>query len=389
MKMQQRTDDEEKQKIDRMLWNLDRDNKMEELVRRKLELERLQENNKYVEDISKRRELELDQIDIEMKSRDVDSSELLQKALNHADYIQDQIESGAIDKEYQAKLVNVLMGDKNDPENKVMREELVEELRAKITQQKERKTMENQQFIQELNMKRMQFTDAEKKINEQKLLHEALSRRGIDFLSEMELGNAPPMEYVVKNLNIDEKQINRKVPFSVKDVVEQTRNTLDLNKERLERLKEDKKRSDNVVRETSYKPEPIYVSGKTKEVVDLILDIVVGKAWEEISIYDQYVDGLRKRSKVMKHREPIQDARIGYFSDRISMKEINTNLINKVMLKMLKEVATETNNVNEAVKLSALNIIIKSFKTQKDTDMTENTLAGILMAMQIQQLKEK
>lgn len=387
--MQQKKDEEEKQKVERMLWNLERDNKMEDLVRRKLELERLQENNKYIEDISKRREMELEQIESEMKGRDLESAELLQKALNHADYIQDQIESGAIDKEYQAKLVNVLSGDKNDPENKQMREELVEELKAKIMQQKERKTMENQQFIQELNMKRMQFTEAEKKINEQKLLHEALSRRGIDFLSELELGNAPPMEYVIKNLNIDEKQVNRKVPFSIKEVVENTRNTLDMNKDRLERLKEDKRISDNVVREVSFKPEPIFLSEKTQEVIDFILDIIVNKAWSEVSLYDQYVDGLRKRSKIMKHREPIQDARIGYFSDRIAMKEINNNIINKVVLKMLREVTNEANNVNEMAKLSALNIIIKSFKVQKETEMDENTLAGVLMAMQMQQVKEK
>jgi len=389
IKLQQKKDQDEQKKIDRMLWNVERDNKMEDLVRRKLELERLQENTKYIDDISSRRKLELEEIGSEMKNRDLESAELLQKALNHADFIQDQIDSGAIDKEYQAKLVYALSGDKTDPENKQMREELLEELKAKILQQKEQKSMESQQFIQELNMKRMEFADAEKKINEQKLLHEAISRRGIDFLSELELGNAPPMEYVVKNLNIDEKQVNRKEPFSIKDIVESTKNGLIGNEQRLKQLKEDKEKSDSIMSKFEYKAEPIFVSESTQEVFDYIFDIIINKAWGEISMYDHYVDGLRKQSKTLKGREPVQEARIALYSDRISMREINNNILDTVIARMLREIANEASNINEMAKLTTLNIIVKAFKVQKGSEMDENTIAGILMNMQMQQVKEK
>jgi hypothetical protein len=388
-KLEQKKNLEEKKNIERMLWISERDTKMEEFVRKKLELERLQENTKYLDDISNRRKLELDGIHNEMKARDLESAELLQKALNHADFIQDQIESGAIDKEYQAKLVHVLSGNKDDPENKKLREELLEELKAKILQQKEQKQMDNQRHIQELNMKRMEFSEAEKKINEQKLLHEAISRRGVDFLSELELGNAPPLEYVVKNLNIDEKQINRREPFSIRDVVQTTKDNLAINEERLKRLREDKEKSDAILKKIEYKPEPMFIPDQTQEVLDYIFDIIINKAWEEISMYDQYVDGLRKRSKVLKGREPVQDARIALYSDRISMKEINSDIIHKIVVKMIKEIAQEANGVNEMAKLSALNIIIKAFKVQKGSEMDENTIAGILLGMQMQQVKEK
>jgi len=389
IKLNQKKTEEEQKAAERMMWNLERDKMMEDIVRRKIELERLQENTKYLDDITQRRKLELDQIDSEMKERDLTSAELLQKALKHADIIQDQIESGAIDQHYQAKLVDALSGDKNDPENKQLREELLEELKSKILQQKERKTMENQKFIQELNMKRMEFSEAEKKINEQKLLHEALSRRGVDFLSELELGNAPPIEYVIKNLNIDEKNINKREPFSIKDIVESTKQNLTTNEDRLRRLKEDHLESASLLRTLDYKPEPIYLSENTQEVMDYILDKIIDKAWSEISIYDQYVDGLRRKAKVMKSREPVQEARIGFYSDRISMKDTNNNIIETVIRKMIREIATETNNLNESAKLTALSIIAKAFKSQRDSEMNENELAGILVSMQVQQVKEK
>lgn len=148
-------------------------------------------------------------------------------------------------------------------------------------------------------------------------------------------------------------------------------------------------KSDALLQKVSFKPEPIFVSEQTQEVLDYIFDIIINKAWGEVSLYDQYVDGLRKKSKIMKHREPIQDARIGFYSDRIAMKEINNDIISKVVFKMLKEIANEANNVNEMAKLSALNIIVKSFKIQRESDMDENTMAGILMNMQMQQVKEK
>jgi len=46
----------------------------------------------------------------------------------------------------------------------------------------------------------MRFIEAEKVISDKKQLHNEIMRRGMDFLSEIELGNAPPLEYVVKNI---------------------------------------------------------------------------------------------------------------------------------------------------------------------------------------------
>lgn len=91
---------------------------MEELIRKKLALEKIQENTKYLDDISNRRKLELEEIENAKKENDLLSAEMLQRALNHADFIQEQIESGALNKEAQALLANALSGDKNDPENK-------------------------------------------------------------------------------------------------------------------------------------------------------------------------------------------------------------------------------------------------------------------------------
>ena len=389
MKMNQQQELEEQKGIDRMMWNIQRDKKMEEIVRKKLELERLQENTKYIDEMRKRRELEIEQIEKEKKERDLTSAELLQKALKHADVLQDQIDAGVVDEGYQALLVDALSGDKADPENQQLREELLEELKSKILQQKERKTMENQKFIQDLNNKRMEFSNAEKKINEQKLLHQALTRRGVDFLAELELGNAPPMDYVIKNLNVDDKKIEKREPFSIKDIVETTKNSLQTNEDKLVKLREERAAIDPLLKDLEYKPEPMFLSDTTQEIIDYILDILLDKAWVEVSLYDQYVDDLKRKAKIMKSREPVQEARIAYYSDRLAMKQLNNEIVEKVVKNLLREVATEADNVNESAKLTALRIISKAYIAQNDTEINENDLAGILITMQMQQVKEK
>ena len=69
--------------------------------------------------------------------------------------------------------------------------------------------MKNQEFMQELNLKWFEFDKAEEKINLQKMVHEALVKRGMNFLAEVELGNGPPIEYVVKNIHVDEKELKK------------------------------------------------------------------------------------------------------------------------------------------------------------------------------------
>ena len=69
-----------------------------------------------------------------------------------------------MDDEFAAKYHDVLLGDKNDEENRRLWEEMLEELKAKMEQHREENLMKNQEFMQELNLKRFEFDKAEEKI---------------------------------------------------------------------------------------------------------------------------------------------------------------------------------------------------------------------------------
>ena len=46
----------------------------------------------------------------------------------------------------------------------------------------------------------MKFLEAEKAIKDKKLIHNEVMKQGVEFLTEIELRKAPPLEYFLKNI---------------------------------------------------------------------------------------------------------------------------------------------------------------------------------------------
>lgn len=133
----------------------------------------------------------------------------------------------------------------------------------------------------------------------------------------------------------------------------------------------------------------MYIPQEQREVVEGIINMMVDKAWEDVSMYDRFADDLRKKSRVLKNREPVQEARIGFYSDKISMREINTEMLEGVMRRLLTDISTEVNNVNEMAKNTALNVIIGAYQAQKGTSSSEKKMTQAALAMQRKQNKDK
>ena len=68
--------------------------------------------------------------------------------------------------------------------------------------------MDSQDKIKQLNELRAILSDKQEKILMDKAIHEEIIKRGIDFLTEVELGNAPPMNMIKKNVRIDEETLD-------------------------------------------------------------------------------------------------------------------------------------------------------------------------------------
>lgn len=76
--------------------------------------------------------------------------------------------------------------------------------------------METQERLRILNDKRGEIHEKQERILREKAVHGELMKKGIDYLTQVELGLAPPYEYLKKNLVMDE------------DVVDEYRTTSDI-----------------------------------------------------------------------------------------------------------------------------------------------------------------
>ena len=80
-------------------------------------------------------------------------------------------------------------------------------------------------------------------------------RRGMDFLAEVELGNAPPLEYVVKNIyqsrvsNGEDPNLDPSVgePAPVRQTVQNVQQNLRSEEQRLRQLMDDYSRTLNQI----------------------------------------------------------------------------------------------------------------------------------------------
>lgn len=120
-----------------------------------------------------------------------------------------------------------------------------------------------------------------------------------------------------------------------------------------------------------------------------MINIVIDNAWEDISWYDKYAEELRKKSRVLRNREPVQEARIAFYSDKIAMREINTEFIDNVVLRLLWDIASETTGLNEFAKQTALRILLDAYAQQKGSSTQAANLNSTLLKMQTKHIGER
>lgn len=98
-----------------------------------------------MEALVRKKESEVQAIKETVKSNDVQSSEILRKALQRADLLQKQMESGTVDVRTQALLVDSYLN--KNAENEMLRQQIIEEVKAKMLRDKEDQRFKNEEIV--------------------------------------------------------------------------------------------------------------------------------------------------------------------------------------------------------------------------------------------------
>lgn len=72
----------------------------------------------------------------------------------------------------------------------------------------------------------------------EKAIHGEIMKKGIDYLTEIELGNAPPMEYIKKNVKIDDDKLDQyRNNLGVKEIAKKGRQYVAESEDHISKLK--------------------------------------------------------------------------------------------------------------------------------------------------------
>ena len=115
-------------------------------------------------------------IEEEQDRRDINSVNLLNRALKNAEVIQRELESGGLERKKQALLAQSYQV--NDEESKRMREEILQELKGKINKDKKELAYNTNLLIQQYNEERIRLLEKEEDLLVQKAIHQGIQNRG-------------------------------------------------------------------------------------------------------------------------------------------------------------------------------------------------------------------
>ncbi len=101
---------------------------------------------------------------------------VLDKALRNAEVIQRELSSGALEKKRAALLAQTYMS--NDDSSKLLREQILEELKGKMERDKKELVYHTNQLLQKLNEERMEVMDKEEKLLIDRAVHQGLKDKG-------------------------------------------------------------------------------------------------------------------------------------------------------------------------------------------------------------------
>ena len=189
--------------LKRQVWEVERDHELEELARLRIIASKVSERHAVVDGVLQRRALEIEAIEEEVACRNRSDQAILEEILNRTDVMKQEVlgnqehYDAATRQDLAASLLQSVE-DANDREP-LHAHRLVDQIEViRSKRRKEEKTLRDRQ-LQELNDARVEIEMKEKELRAQMEKHKFLTNKGIDFLAEVEFGNAPPLEYVIGN----------------------------------------------------------------------------------------------------------------------------------------------------------------------------------------------
>ena len=210
----------------------------DKLLVEKIRLEQIQEQLKLSKDRENRRRIHLLTVQEEITSREERFSHDLKQLIHKAELLEAELNSGEFDKKFFATFAEALAEGNSLDEGGSS--QLIKEILARRQQNREKDLLDMQDKMTSLNMERCNLMHLLRDTVQKKKEHEALMDKGLEFLEEVEMGHAPPIEYIFRNLAQDSNFMRPTTPDlpDLRSVISLVTESLSEEEQKLEALKQ-------------------------------------------------------------------------------------------------------------------------------------------------------
>eukprot|EP00164_Ancoracysta_twista_P012243 GFYU01019162.1.p1 GENE.GFYU01019162.1~~GFYU01019162.1.p1 ORF type:complete len:1104 (+),score=299.21 GFYU01019162.1:147-3458(+) len=188
------------QQLEVELADREREWNVEEIAYQRLQMERLEEQQQILDSLLDKKKVHYDTIQEELLRRETNSADAVSVILNRVTELKKTLDSGKFEDERKQLVARYdeLLREAGEEQERVFR--LVDGVIARRKLDREIDTLNRQQSIQELNRERRRLTKRQEQLSTEKRRLELLKSKGVEVLSELELGTGPPVEMILRNL---------------------------------------------------------------------------------------------------------------------------------------------------------------------------------------------
>lgn len=304
---------------------------------------------------------------IELK--DHSSKKFLERALKKGTQIESRLlKNEALDAKQSAELVHALMDRAGEEAQK--RQELVDKLYEAKQREIRKNEMMAQSKIKELNLAKVQLLAKEKENLKEKAYHEQIRGRGIDFLKEIELGNAPPLQAIKNNLKIDPEKVRKK---RTKDqIYEMGQEIAENGDERLRRMKEefDRHRAKMGLDESWKEDLKIFFQNcnhESYQIAKMIMVLIMDKVYLEVDEIEEAMKNLKKKQLELRQKADRREQEIRILKHNTAVKQIREDIMNRVIIEMALETVKENLFIQKRIDYKMMGIFSKALKLERDS----------------------
>jgi len=358
-------------------------NHLEEIARKKVELQRIADQRKQLEKKELQNSAHLEALIEEQQRRDDQSMENLKKILNKAENLEKALKNGDLDRENQVLLAHAL--EEGGEHAEKQRKRMVDEIIAKRQREKQEKILKLEDNIRELNQNRWDFVQKHESLLKRRKVHQKLEARGIDFLSELEMGKIPNIDYIIKN--IEEEPVDMtEFDLDVNEVVENVSSELGEMEERIKTLKNEKEKT---LQKIAWMNRPYRGEEDVKRfnpdvnlstytaIKDLVYD-VVEDVWETIVLVDKNIKFILQKKNYYMHKSKVLRDKALFYSEQMVLRLVSLILVEELIEEITYEVAEEMHGLTRLSENMIISFISSAVMDQRGSKLTREKMVESL-----------